>query len=650
MLTHLATTPELHTSVRDRGWRTYCAKMVPQEMLQTWANYAQKNMNHHLIVAYGFGDGGGGPTRDMLERRERMADLPGLPQVRHSTARAFFKALRETIPSDLPRWVGELYFQMHRGTYTSQAATKRNNRKTEILLHNAEALASMSFLLGQAYPQQELNGSWETLLLNQFHDILPGSSITEVYSDAARDYLSAQVSASSVLEQALATITQHIRYDIGMQGFAVFNTLGTSLGGPVEVSLQGDGLVEIVGPSGHPQPFQWLDTEARRALLFCDRVPSYGHVAYAVRPVERERTFTIENEVSASPTRLENGVLRAEFDARGNLVRLQDLENLREVLDGTGNQLWAYVDRPHQWDAWEIEEYVHDQGWQLEPESVRVIENGPIRAALEISYVFNQSRIKQRIILVAGQRVLHFETEVDWHEQHIFLQTHFPLAVRTMSATYEIQFGTIERPTHHNTAWDAAQFEVPAQTWADLSEGNYGVSLLNDSKYGYSALDNVLTLSLLRSPTMPDAQADQGHHIFTYALYPHVGDWRNDVIAQARRFNQPLIVQAVQGGGTWLPVEFSLVYCSTPGVVIDTVKKSEDGNSLIVRVYEAHGGRLQTSLVFAARIKSAEEVNLLEEHIAPVHVMVDTLRFSLTPYQIRSFRVKLHNIVEHQIG
>jgi alpha-mannosidase len=652
VLTHLSTTPDAWGKRIGLEMATYNGNLIPQEILETWTTYQQKEDNHHLLAAYGMGDGGGGPNRDMIERRARLDDLAGMPQVKHSTAEKFFHALEETIPADLPAWVGELYFQLHRGTYTSQARTKRHNRKLEVLLHHAEAMASITHLLGAAYPHESLCAAWETVLLNQFHDILPGSSINAVYQDAARDYAQAQLRAAGALEESLAMIAQHIRYDVDMKGFAVFNTLGSTLSGPVEVTLPGDGPVEIVGPSGRRKPFQWIDASARRALLLPNSVPAYGHKAYAVRPVEQETVIQVENAVTGTPLRLENNLLRAEFDQQGHLVRLYDLENFRDVLspDQIGNQLWAYVDRPHEWDAWEVESYVQDQGWMLHPESVLLVEEGPLRATLQMTYVFNRSRIVQRVSLLAGQRALTFDTDVDWHERHILLRTHFPLLIRANHVTYEIQFGTIERPTHRNTPWDQAQFEVPAQQWADMSEAGYGVSLLNDCKYGYSAQANILSLSLLRSPTNPDPEADQGPHTFTYALYPHSGDWRQGTIGQARRLNYPLLVQSVPGSGTWLPVEFGLVSCRTPGVMVDTIKKAEDSDSLIVRVYEAHGGRTTATLAFVTRILSAEEVNLLEEPAGPADVKADTLRFTLAPYQIRTFHVKLADILAHQLG
>jgi alpha-mannosidase len=651
VLTHLATTPETMWP-SAKNFATYNALMTPKDMLGTWTGYKQKDANHHLAASYGLGDGGGGPNRDMVERRARMENLPGLPLTIHSTAEEFFHALEETVTDDLPRWLGELYLQVHRGTYTSQSRIKRYNRKSEVLLHDAEALAAIRHLLKAVYPHDTLYAAWETVLLHQFHDILPGSSIRAVYEDAERDYAQAQEQVTEVLDDTLAALAQHIRYDEDMEGFAVFNTIGITQGGPVEATLPGSGPVEIVGPSGRIRPFQWLNRKTRRALLIPNIVPSYGHKAYIVRPAAQDGTGPVAHAVTATPTRLENDLLRVEFDAKGNLIRLYDLENFRDVLtpDTIGNQLWAYVDRPHQWDAWDVEAYVQDQGWQLEPESSRLFESGPVRATLEVTYRFNHSRIVQRISLLAGRRVLTFDTEVDWHERHILLRTHFPLAIRAMNATYEVQFGTVERPTHQNTDWDQARHEVPAQQWADMSESGYGVSLINDCKYGYSTQDNVLTLSLLRAPTHPDPEADQGAHQFTYALYPHAGDWRHGTIVQAKRLNHPLRVHHVTGAGTWLPVEFGLVKCQTPGVVIDTVKKAEDSDALIVRVYEAHGGRGTTTLAFTAPIESAEEVNLLEEPIGPVDVIVDTLRFGLAPYQVRSFRVNVGDILKTQLG
>jgi alpha-mannosidase len=373
VLTQLATTEESFATPPLNAKRaTYNASLTPAEMVNTWDRYQQKGDNHHLIVSYGMGDGGGGPNRDMIERRARLENLSGLPQVRHSTAEGFFHALEETIPDNLPCWVGELYFQLHRGTYTTQASTKRNNRKTEALLHDAEALASTAYLLKTTYPHEALSAAWETVLLNQFHDILPGSSIGLVYEDADKDYTAAQQHAETVIDASLEVIAQHIRYDVDSPGIAVFNTLGITLGGPVEITLPGEGAVEIAGPTGRLKPFQWIDEEARHALFIPNHVPAYGHKAYAVRPTSKTTPAQPEEAVTATLTRLENGLLRAEFDAKGTLTRLYDMENLRDVLKPRtkGNQLWAYVDRPHEWEAWDVEIYVKVQGWQLEPDSV----------------------------------------------------------------------------------------------------------------------------------------------------------------------------------------------------------------------------------------------------------------------------------------
>ncbi|MFZ1395329.1 MAG: glycoside hydrolase family 38 C-terminal domain-containing protein [Candidatus Promineifilaceae bacterium] len=644
VLAHLGTTPETVWDVgRARAYATYVAQMTPEEILGTWTRYRQKGANQQLLIPFGMGDGGGGPNREMLERRERLANLPGLPQVVHSSAEAFFQALEANLTGDLPRWVGELYLQFHRGTFTTHGRTKRFNRTSEGLLHDLEALASLRFWRDGHYPQEAINHAWETVMLNQFHDILPGSSVREVHEEAEQMYAEMQTAVRHHLHQTITTLADHIQAAPQHDSFVAFNTLGNPIGGPIELVLPGQADVTITDPAGTSIPYQWLNQAERRALVLLPTVPAYGYAVYTVHPAAAPAETVTTRRVSGTPTSLENDLLRAEFDEKGNLIRLFDREHQREVLaaGSGGNQLWAYVDRPTQFDAWEVEAYLHDQGWQLTPTACRLIENGPVRATLEVTYRFNHSQIRQRISLTAGQRLLTFATEVDWHERHIMLQTHFPLAIRARHATYEIQFGTIERPTHTNTLWDEAQFEVPAQQWVDLSEAGYGVSLLNDGKYGHRAQDNVLTLSLLRSPTEPDPEADQGAHQFTYALYPHRGDWREGTIWQARRLNHPLYGHAVEKGGGKRPSLFSLVACQTPGVIIDTVKKAEDGNSLIVRVYEGHGGRCRAELTFSSSIDFAEEVTLLEAFVASVSTESNTLAFDLTPYQLRSFRIHL---------
>ncbi len=652
VLAHMATTPSLAVRAQGIERTTYDARMHAQEVWETWTRYRQKRLNHHVLMAYGLGDGGGGPTREMSERRARMENLAGFPQVMPSTAECFFADLENTASQELPRWVGELYLQYHRGTYTSQARVKRHNRKLEALLHDAEALATSAYLLEGDYPQEALERAWETLLLHQFHDILAGTAIGSVYEEAEQAYQEAEQAVRTARDAAIQTLARHVRWDVGMQGLVVFNTLSTDEGGPIEVTLPGTGAVEIVGPSGRRKPIQWLDKEARRALVIPNHVPPYGHKAYIVRQVDSAPTVPVYDPVICTAERLENGCLRAEFDARGNMTRLYDKKFGRDVLaEGElGNQLWLYVDRPRKWDAWDVDESLQEQGWRLEPEGVRVVEAGPLRGTLEIRYTFNKSRVVQYVRLLTDRRLLRFDTQVDWHEQHLLLRARFPLAVHAARATYEVQFGALERPTHRNTAWDAAQFEVPAQRWADLSEHGYGASLLNDCKYGYSVRDNVLALSLLRAPTHPDPDADQGEHTFTYALYPHGENWREEVIAWAGRLNHPLLVHYSEGGGTWLPVTFGVVRSETPCAVVETVKRAEDEEALIVRVYEAHGERCTARLTFGAPIVRAEEVNLLEEPQGAVETVGAALRCALTPYQVRTFRIWLQDVVRHQLG
>ncbi len=641
VLTHFATTPPQEREVK-RGWfTTYNGLLTPQEVYRTWTFYQQKGLNYHLMTAYGWGDGGGGPTYEMVETGRRLsAGVPGMPLVRFGTAEGFFHALEAGVPPDLPKWVGELYLEYHRGTLTSQARIKRANRKSEIALHQAETLASIAAWFGAGYPRQELREAWEKVLLNQFHDVLPGSSIGEVYEGALRDHDDVLSIAGQVTDRAVAALERLIPVGDDGVSWAVFNTLGWERRGVIELTAPGDWeYVEAIGPDGSLRT-QRLEND--RLLVECPRLPSYGYATLTVKP--GGSPVTGDEELQVTGHLLENGLLRAEFDDKGHLVRLFDKLNGREVLaeGASGNLLQLFHDRPCRWDAWDIESYDLRHPFSvLEADSIRVVERGPLRGTLEMRFSTRNSTLVQRVSLEAGSPLLRFDTVADWHERHVMLKVAFPVAVRSPHATFEVQFGAIERPTHTNTSWDFAKFEVAAQRWADISEAGYGVALLNDCKYGHDVRGNVLRLSLLRSPTRPDPEADQGEHRFSYALYPHAGDWRNGVVRIAYEFNVPPMAYRLSGGGTGeLGERFGLAECDAENVVIDTLKMAEDEDALIIRVYEAHGGRGRATLRLAGQIADAVEVNLLEEEIGPAEFEGRELRFEVAPYQIRTFKVK----------
>ena len=348
---------------------------------------------------------------------------------------------------------------------------------------------------------------------------------------------------------------------------------------------------------------------------------------------------------------LSNDYYELTLDAHGEIVRLYDKRAARDVLVAgeTGNQLVVFEDRPMKFDAWDIDIYYEEKPYPVrEAAEVRVIEEGPVRATVEIVRIFLSSRITQRISLWRNSPRIDFATEVDWHEHQLLLKAAFPVSINTARATYEIQFGNVERPTHRNTSWDLARFEVCAHRWADVSEGGYGVSLLNDSKYGYDIHDNTMRLTLLKSGVYPDPDADQGLHRFTYSLLPHQGDWREaQTVRRAYELNVPVlsVMGEVKSEATHAPagkpLSISFIRTDCEHIVVETVKPAEDGDGLIVRLYEAHNQRGQGTLFFATNIVSARECNLLEEPVADASYQENTLTFSVRPFEIKTFRVHL---------
>jgi alpha-mannosidase len=644
VLTHFITAPDPHPA---STYYTYNGPVRPEGVAGTWTNYRQKEINDRLIYLCGWGDGGGGPDESQLESLPTMADLPDFPTVSMGRADTYFEELYERVWNNphLPTWVGELYLEYHRGTYTSQARNKQANRRSELLYRDAELLNSWASLYGMPSRQQQLNEGWRLILLNQFHDVLPGSSIHEVYEDTDRIYAQIRAIGEEVRDEALSVLRRELH--AGREQVLLLNTLPWQRSEPLTLST------DIVSEMGSGQPATGWDGEK---LLLVDgvRFPACGALVVdgddLVGSGNREDGCYALTGKDGQIT-LHNDYYELAFAANGEISRLYDKQAERDVLAAgqTGNQLVAFEDRPLTYDAWDIDIFYEEKPYPLrEATQVRLIEQGPVRVTLEVVRPFLSSTIRQRISLWRSSPRIDFATEIDWHEHQILLKSAFPLAINSARATYEIQFGSVERPTHRNTSWDMARFEVPAHRWADLSEGGYGVSLLNDSKYGYDIHDNVMRLTLLKSGIMPDPQADQGLHRFTYSLLPHQGDWREaETVRRAYELNVPVL--ALKGESdredrqtqvAWkTPVSFVSADCQH--IVVETVKPAEDGDGLIVRLYEAHNQRGPCSISFATRVLSAQECDLLEEPIGDVKYSGNRLDFHVRPFEIKTFRVRL---------
>ena len=625
---------------KDSFFASYNGFPAPECVARTWTAYKNKDVSRDVMASYGYGDGGGGPTAEMLEYATRLRKgLPGVPKVLLDTKDGFVRKLSQNFAraERKPRWVGELYMEMHRGTFTTQGANKRANRKSELAYQGCEFLSAFAdkALGTDTYPREMLDKGWETILLNQFHDIIPGSSIHEVYEDSQSQYreiLSRARTASDRAEQALAA-----NATAAGEGVAVFNKNGHAIGGVVFADVPAK-YHSVKDPAGRAYPIQ--RTSDGRAAFFAADVPPMGYKVF---------TFATEDLKAAPLTADEKGMTgrfaRLRFDRAGNLSSIYDKKAHREVLPkgARGNRLLAFEDRPRQYDAWDITVYYDEKSYPVdELTSLRVKECGPVFATVEVVRPYMHSTIRQEITMYADHPRIDFHTFVDWHEVHTLLKCAFPVDVHANFADYDIQFGNVSRPTHGNTSWEQAKFEMVGHKWADLSQADFGMSLLNDCKYGHDIRDGVMRLSLLRSPTYPDETADQGAHEFTYAILPHAGGWREARTPDAAyALNDPLEAVPVTAGKRKLPEALSLVSCDAPHVMIDTVKLSEGGRDLIVRLYEYENREAKAKLTCALPVVSASDCDLLENDLSALPVRDGKVNFSCKPYEIKTLRLVL---------
>jgi alpha-mannosidase len=576
---------------------TYNATVEVAELRRAAREYKDHDRSNRSLLVFGWGDGGGGPTPDMLERLRRTVDLQGVPRTAMATSDEFFDALAADA-DELPTIVGELYFEYHRGTYTTHGAVKRGNRQGERVLHDCELLCALAAReRGAPYPGGRLAELWQPLLTNQFHDILPGSSIALVYEDTARDHAAVAEGAELLAGEAIAALAT------GDDGHTPLNTIGFARS---QVAERPDGGLA------------WVVT------------PAYGFGATGAAPEEVAVTESDGGLV------LENSSLRAELARDGRLLSLVERRSGREALAAPGNVLQVYDDRPTAYDAWDVDPFHLETVSDCPPAaSWDVVRSGGLRAEVVLHRAIGRaSSMRQVVRLDAGSPRLEFHCQVDWRESNTMLKVLFPVDVLARAATYQMQFGYTERPTHYSTSHDLARYEVPGHRFADLSEHGFGVALLTDCKYGYSTYGNEMRISLLRSPTMPDPQADVGSHEFAYAVMPHSGGWREaGVVAEAARFETPL---------RWAPGEASprsFFSVDDPNLVLDTVKRAEDGDALVLRLYEAHGARGRARLRVGVPFSGAVRCNLLEDAGEAQPIAGDAIELDYRPHEIISLLV-----------
>lgn len=597
---------------------TYNGDASATELLRTEGNFRDHGVAAESMYLFGHGDGGGGPTEEMLQQLERLADVDGLPLVSSGTAHDFFARTEAESGDALATWRGELYLERHRGVFTSQAAVKRGNRVAERLLREAELWSCLHPDGLSAYPSAALDEAWKLTLLHQFHDILPGSSIHIVYEEAARDHERVRCLATAAIDAATTAIAQRADTADMQQPVLVFNA----------ASSPRSEVVDVLGSVRSVQ------------------VPACGYalIDTATPPAPPPHPVTVGHNTMA------NGLLRLTWDDQGLLTSVWDLQAHREVLapGERGNLLQLFRDHPADYDAWEVDAAdLADPQAITSCESLHLIETGPLRAALQTVRRFGGSTVTQTMELRSDSRRIDFKTTVDWQETHRLLKVAFPTNVRSAQASFDAGFGHVERPTHRNTTWDAAQFEVPAYRFADLSEHGYGVALLNEGKYGCDVRGGTLRLTLLRAPTMPDPVADRGLHEFTYALLPHAGGLaEGGVVAQAEAFDLPLRcvpVPVPPHAQADLPASAAAVRVDGPGVAVTAVKKAERGDALVVRICEVQGGRQTVLVAPGAGVAptAAHRCDLLERPREALPLRQGGVEVELGPFQLATLRFEV---------
>ncbi len=632
-----------------------------------------------IMDLYGMGDHGGGPTRVMLDEGMHWAQPDKvIPKMQFGTADSYFKQVQPEIAAasktwdyrslaagyayppaaadgqiNVPTWNDELYLEYHRGVFTTQAGHKRNMRDSEEQTLNAEKYASLAWLSGNAYPNGDLTDAWEKITFNGFHDLAAGSGIGVIYRDAQKDFDTVRRETNEISLASLKTLSAQVNT---MQGnnangvpVLVWNPLAWKRSGPVTVDVQmpeATSDVSVVDGKGRVLPSEVLSSDAKtgslKLLVRAEAVPSMGYELVHVVPGKK----SFASDLKADGLTIENDSVRVTVDrTSGCITSLYDKRAKFETLaaGGCGNELQAFTDKPKEYDAWNIDPGTLDvPPAKLDTaESVELAEHTPMRAMIRVKRKWQSSTFTQEIALATGADHAVVTTDVDWRERHILLKAAFPLAAASKNATYEIPYGSIERPTTRDNSFEKARFEVPALRWADEGDAQHGFSLINNSKYGYDGVGNVLRLSLLRSPTSPDAEADQGPQHFTYALYPHAGNWKQaGTVEHGYEFNYGLTAMQVAPHAGALPGEHSYASVSSPDVIVTAIKKAEDSNALILHMYEYAGQSAQVKVTVPAGATRASVSNLMEKEEGPAVPVADGVAtVPIHPYEILTLKV-----------
>ncbi len=630
------------------------AQVTPKFIVKSGNPAQQQPPVSPILQTFGYGDGGGGPTKENLEFAIILRTIIGLPTSQLSTVQEFFKQLEEQ-SATLPTWNNELYLETHRGTYTTQARIKKENRECEILLYASELLSTIAWLFGKntdarRYPRQELEQVWKKLLLNQFHNIVPGTAIADAYKDAQEAYQVIRQFCSATIEHCIQGISQAVKKNKTEFHFTLFNSLCWQRNEYVEIFIKSTAkYVSVEDADGKPIEHQIVERtkQGQKLLCFVESIPALGFKQLIVR-VQQKTTEPLE-QWKTSSLGIETPFFRVYLDNKGAFKSIYAKQLRRELFQKgkRGNYISTFRDTPKQWEAWNIDaefEKHRTDSWKIK--QIKIIERGPLRATIRLEFrTENGSILSQNVRFYHKSARIDFQTRVRWFEKQLLMKVAFPFNIRVSSATYEIPFGAIQRSSKPRSDAEKAKFEVPAQQWADLSDAKYGVSLLNDCKYGYDAKENTLRLTLLRSPHYPhsiepwrsdDGLTDQGEHVFCYALYPHSGNWtKGNTIQHARALNNPIMVfPNIQIAG--IP---PLVTSTKPNISVDSIKKAEESDAITIRMHEAHGISTDTTLHFGVDVATIMECDLLENDLKQQKIVKSRLPLKFKPFEIKTIKV-----------
>lgn len=633
---------------------TYNGRQNASQTMGTWQNYRNKELNDAVLTVYGYGDGGGGPTEGMLEESKRLSyGIPGVPKVKLSGLKEYLQVLDKNLQNKkLNTWYGDLYLEYHRGTFSSIAENKKNNRICEYKNQQAEWLASLLWWMNKknenanknAYPKETLDKAWKLLLLNQFHDILPGSAIAEVYEQSDIDYAKIKAMDEEIISEVLESLSSNKSEQ--KKGICAWNPLGFAAEQVIELDKKKQhecGIDKGCSLTNVTAAQRFKDG----TMLVTASLPAKGSLYMAASAEkesldkeEKKEHFALRDENT-----LETPWYIVSWNELGELTSLYDKEAKREVLEaGTvGNEIVVYEDIPKDYDAWNVESYYSRKHWKMSVKKpCMMTEAGEICAVLHTELSYESSVIEQDIAFFAHTRRIDFKTKIDWKEQQQLVKAEFHLDVMTRTAACEIPYGVMERPTHRNTSWQRAQFEMCAHRFVDLSEPGFGVALLNDGRYGHSIEDSFVSLTLLTSGVFPFPDADKGLHELTYALMPHMGDWREaNVVHEAGKLNEKPILSVYKPSlltEEKSSARYTMCEVSSPNVIVTSVKRAEDESGLIVRMYESSGIRTNVEWNLEGLCpKYIYECDMMEQKEREVVFDGQRAKFEIRPFEIKTF-------------